>query len=155
MNSLARLHRLQKIRDLLEKEYTEEEISNELSVSVRTVQRLKKDLRAMQMSDLTPLEVTEKRAEVYLDLIECIVEAKTRYEECVGKKDNKYAKLFLETWINTIMKKAKLFGLDKVAPNTAIQINTVTTTPRQVDPIVGMEISKDIKSAHEGEYSDE
>ena len=157
LKELARVQRLQKVRDMLDRDCTEEEISQNLDISVRTVQRLKRDLRALQTSDLTPVEVASKRAEVYLDLTETISEAKERYLECVENNDLKYAKLFLEMWSKIIMDKAKLYGLDKVSPNTAIQINTVTNnTPRhqQVDSLIGMEISEDIKLAHEETFED-
>ena len=111
--SIAERHkRLTAIKELAESGKSDANIAEELGISLTTVKRNKKYLEELNLSDLTPEKIAEKRAEIELELIEAIGEAKAQFE--TNKDKYKAARSWFISWMDAVKLKMQLYGLDSV-----------------------------------------
>lgn len=142
-----RVRRLQQIDQLNKKGLQNTEIAKNMDVSLSVVKRLQKYLSNLRQADLTPEIIGNKRSEIYLELLEATAEARAlffRYKEptackkCdgTGLHNEKMcascrglgeihttldANRFFRSWLETIEKKAKLYGLDSIRADMTLQ----------------------------------
>jgi hypothetical protein len=154
ITDVERVQRLHQVDQLSQEGLTDNKISEELGLGIQVVKRLQKYLKNLKVADLTPEILSEKRAELYLELSEAAEEAREQFElyrlpricsycngdgkvedvvcdECKGQGGMHFprdANRFLETWTNIIEKKARLYGLDRVKTDNIINFNTQFNT---------------------------
>lgn len=80
VSSLDKFRRLHAMRDLIEEGKTDMEIVRELGMSLRSVQRNKRYLKDLAVADLTNKEISEKRQELYIELIEATEEIRNLFD---------------------------------------------------------------------------
>ena len=81
INTTERLQRLYAMRSMVDDGKSNKEICDELGMSLPTVIRSRKYLEELSVADLTSKEIGEKRQELYLELCEATLEAKTLFEK--------------------------------------------------------------------------
>uniref|UniRef100_A0A6H1ZLR9 Putative DNA binding, helix-turn-helix domain containing protein n=1 Tax=viral metagenome TaxID=1070528 RepID=A0A6H1ZLR9_9ZZZZ len=151
VNTLERFKRLHEIRDLIEEGKSDQDIAETLGMSLQTIRRNKKYLDDLSVADLTAKEISEKRGELYLELIEAAKEAQDAYHEYRTLEKPTAAKMFFSSWIQTIELRAKLFGLDSMKLENFTQINTQVNLaePEKIDIESGRKLADMLKKAHE------
>ena len=156
ISSVDKWKRLQEIKRLQEEDKTDQEIADITTLPIATVKRNIKYLKNLQLSDLKPEQIAEKRAEIYLELVEAGEEAKKYHDkyESAGTVDKlKQAKGYYFIWLKTIELKMTLYGLDKQKPETLVQVNNQyngNTQPlEKVDYAIGERIANALKKSHE------
>ncbi len=157
ISQLERFQRLHKIKELVDAGKSQSEISTELGIPLKTIQRNVKYLDDLNVADLTSKEVAEKRSELYLELIEATEEAKDMF---IRYKDNDNpiaARKFFMSWLEAIEMRAKLYGLDSIKVGSLTQINNQFNSPAPdvVDIDTGRKIAKMIIDKHESKLRDE
>lgn len=123
---LDRFKRLQAIRDLKEEGKSDQEIADEIGMSLVAVKRNVKYLDDLAVSDLTSKEIAAKRQELFLELSEATNEAKALFEKYRDNTSSSSTdiKRWFMAWLESIEAKAKLYGLDNLKVDNLIQVNT-------------------------------
>lgn len=156
VNTVDRMQRLIKTRELIDEGKTVTEISTELAIPIATVNRYISYLDELKISDLGAEEVAQKRQELYLELIEAAMEARREFDKhkiLPGGGVN--AKRMFDAWMKTVELRQELFGLH----NTKLeftQINTLNqyNPPDRIDTVVGDKLSAALKKTHEQKVTD-
>lgn len=163
VNTVERVMRLQEIKKLKDEGLSNNKISKELGISIATVQRNVKHLDEISVADLTPEDISKKRAELDLDLQEIQEKAKEQFEiyaaksnkpEDVEKAKPSVARSFMTTWQSAIEMRAKLFGLDNVKTDPLVQFNQQNNyqVPDKVSAGAAKKIADAIKQEHYKKY---
>lgn len=120
-------------------------------MSVTTLNRNKKYLEELSLSDLTPDEIGKKRAELYLELSEAGEEARGLFEKYKEEDKPISARSFFMSWMEVIQLKMKLYGLDSVKIDSFTQINQQfnMNEPDLIDKEIGDRLAKALKEGHE------
>lgn len=148
ISGLERLQRMHSIKELLADNKSDSEIAQELGMSLDTVKRNKKWLEDVAVADLTSKEIGEKRAELYLELLEAAAEAQALFEK--HKDSSKTANTWMLRWIDTIKLRSELYGLNNIKVGALVQINNQNPPrePEKVSAEEGEKISNAIKNRH-------
>lgn len=156
ISTYDRFKRLHEIRRLIEEGKTDNDIAKEIGMSLSAVQRNKQYLKDLAIADLTSEEVGEKRAELYLELLEASTEAQKLFEETKEKKP-KSANTWMLRWLDTIKLRITLYGLDSVKVGSLVQVNNLTQfkEPERISSELADKISKEIKEVHSRRLKDE
>ena len=152
ITTVDRFNRLFNIKALVEEGKTDNQISEELGMSIPAVKRSMKYLEDLAVADLTSREVGEKRGEIYVELVEATDEAKKLFEYYRDNNDSVAAKRFFSSWLESIQLRMKLYGLDslKVEAYTQInQLNQYADIPDKIDMVAGARLADMIKRKHE------
>ena len=150
--AVEKAQRLVKIKELLADGRDKDYISKELGMTKRAVARNIKALENLSVSDLTTEQIAEKRQELYIELLEAAAEARTqfdKYKDIVGAAID--AKRFFSAWLDTIVARQKLYGLDSIKMDnlTQVNINQYSRPVDRVDSNVANQISRMLKDNHE------
>ena len=153
ITAVERTQRLLEVKDLLEQGITKPaKISEKLGLSLDAVRRNIRYLDDLAISELDPVQMAEKRKELYVELIDAASEAREMFDKYKLLKDGGVnAKRFFDSWMETIKIRQSLFGLDSVKVDSLTQINTVNqyTPIDKIDYTIGDKIAKALKSSHE------
>jgi predicted transcriptional regulator len=118
-----RLKRLAEIRNMVDEGMTDYQIANAIGMPIQTVKRNRTYLEDLAKSDLTSEEVANKRAELYTELTEAMVEAREMFDKFKLEKPS-IARNYFISWMETINYRMRLYGLDNVKSDTYLtQIN--------------------------------
>jgi len=152
-----RVIRLHKIDELNGEGKTDGQISEELGMSIMAVKRSQGYLKNLKIANLTPVELAEKRMELWLRLDKAKIEAVALFDRyktpttckiCGGSghdRKNKEAPcyncrgegeidkatkavLFHKQWVDVIREKAKIYGFDSVKSGNTVNINQLYTS---------------------------
>lgn len=155
INTVERFQRLTAIKELLDEDFTDNEIAEELGMTVQTVRRNKKYLKELSISDLKPQDIAEKRAELYVELMGASSEAKGMYDKYKEEDKGLLARNFFISWMETIQLRMKLYGLDAVKVDSLTQINNISyIEPDKIDLDAGRKIADAIVRSHEKKNQD-
>jgi len=148
---VERYDRLKKVKDLLDEGKESSEISKELDIPIRTVQRYEKYIAELALSDISKEEIAEKRQEIYLEALEASNEARTQFMKFRDEEKAQSAKMFFAAWMDSLKLRMQLYGLDSVRSTPTTQINQQINTyePEKVDSEIGKKLSDLIKKSHE------
>ena len=152
ITTVDRFNRLFQIKAFVEEGKTENQIAEELGMSLPSVKRNIKYLDDLAVADLTSKEVGEKREEFYIELVEATEEAKKLFEKYRDDNDSVAAKRFFSSWLESIQLRMKMYGLDslKVESYTQInQLNQYSDIPDKIDMEAGIRLADMIKRKHE------
>ena len=153
ITAVERTQRLLEVKDLLDQGITEPAaISKKIGLSLDAVRRNIRYLDDLAVSELDPVQMAEKRKELYVELIDAASEARKMFDKYKELTDGGVnAKRFFDSWMETIKIRQNLFGLDSVKIDSLTQINTVNqyTPVDKIDCRIGERITKAIKSDHE------
>ena len=152
ITTVDRFNRLFQIKALVDEGKTDNQISEELGMSLPSVKRNIKYLDDLAVADLTSKEVGEKRGEIYVELVEATEEAKKLFEKYREENDSVAAKRFFSSWLESIQLRMKLYGLDslKVESYTQInQLNQYSDISDKIDMEAGVRLADMIKRKHE------
>jgi len=163
--------RLYHIKEAIDEGKTDIDIAKELGMSLRAVQRNKSYLKDLAIADLTNKEISAKREELYLELLEATGEIRVLfdfYKEpkicpiCKGEKViiinekttpctlchskggihfPKEARRFYDAWLEAVELRAKLYGLDTMKVDSLIQVNQFTQY-NSVSDVIDVESGK-------------
>ena len=145
--------RLHVIKEAIDEGKTDIQIAEEYGMSLRTVQRNRIYLKDLAIADLTNKEISSKREELYLELLEATGEIRGLFDFyktpqicpiCKGnrvitvdEKSNpctlchskgvihfpKEARRFYDAWLEAVELRAKLYGLDTIKVDSLVQLN--------------------------------
>lgn len=161
IKTVDRILRLKEIKKLKDEGKSNNDISKELGISIATVQRNVKHLKEVSVADLSPEEISSKRAELDLDLQEIQEKAREQFElySAKNKKDIENAKptvarAFMISWQSAIEMRAKLFGLDNVKQDALVQFNQQNNiqVPDKVSAGTAKKLADAIKQEHYKKY---
>jgi len=146
-----RFRRLHEIRELVEEGLTDYEISEKTGIALASIKRNKKYLEDLAVADLTSKEISEKRGELYMELLEATLEAKKMFEKYRDAGKATFAKSFFSSWIEALDMRAKLYGLNNIKMDSFTQINTVNYQhePDKIDYVAGEKLADMLKKSHE------
>jgi len=152
ISATERMKRIYEIKELTEAGMSPAQVSNELGMSLEAVKRNIKYLRELETSLLDPELVMAKRVELDNALLEAVEEARNMFFELKGKGDIKLARSFHQRWTETLMNRAKLYGLDTIKVENITQVNTqnnVFTEDVKLDKKTLDKIINSIVGSHE------
>jgi len=145
--------RLYHIKEAIDEGKSDIQIAEELGMSLRAVQRNKSYLKDLAVADLTNKEISAKREELYLELLEATGEIRELFNFykdpkicpiCNGEKvitisekmipcelcnkkgfihSPKEARRFYDAWLEAVELRAKLYGLDTMKVDSLVQLN--------------------------------
>lgn len=159
VSSIDRFKRLEAIKKLSEDGKTDQEIADLTGISIMAVKRNQTYLKNLQLSDLTPEQVAEKRSEIYLELIEAGDKAKDlhdKYEQTGDLKKLTQAKGYYHIWLKTLEMRAMLYGLNSIKIPPAIQVNNQYNSyeSEKVDNLTAVKIADALKKSHEDKLAE-
>jgi len=161
ITTIDRFKRLHAIKAGIDEGKSDNAIADELGMSLAAVKKNKKYLKDLAVSDLTSEEISEKRQEIYLELLEMTDEVKTLLEDWKGREGSSAADIrrWIVSWLEIVQLKAKLLGLDNVKKDTLsayAQINQLNqyTNPGKIDRKAGEKLAAMLKSQHERKVKD-
>jgi len=111
LSTVDRVKTLQQVKVLLDEGKSNNEISAALGLPGNTVINNIRYLNELAAENLTPEVMGNKRSELYLDLSYATNEAKIAFEKYRNSDDGINAKRFLDAYIQSIIERAKLYGL--------------------------------------------
>jgi len=151
ITAVERVRRLNSIKELLDKETAPDEIAKELGMTRRAVDRNIKYLSELNVSDLTTDQIAEKRRELYVELLEAAAEAKELFDKYKEVDRPVDAKRFFAAWMDTILMRQKLYGLDSIKMDnlTQVNVNQYIQPVDKIDYNIADRISKMLKESHE------
>jgi len=154
IDTVERIRRINLINELLIEGKTDKEISQELNIPIVTVKRNIRYIDDLKTADLSSEEIGEKRAELFVELLDAAEKAKTLYNDNI---DNyKSARAAFISWMETIKLRMQLFGLDNVKTDNFTQINNLQVVKRdKIDSTTGERIAEMMKKDHERRVSQE
>ena len=153
-STIGRIKRLIAVKNFLDDGKTTKEIAVILDTREEAISQDRRYLRELLELGLTPDAINEKRGELYLEYCDATDEAKKLFEQyrddTLAKSTDK--KRFFMAWIDTIDRKAKLWGFDNVkidigAINT--QINQGVEYAEKLDYDTKQKIATAIKDDYE------
>jgi len=160
IKTVERILRLKEIKKLKDEGKSNNDVSKELGISIATVQRNVKHLEDISVADLTPEDLSSKRAELDLDLQEIQEKAKEQFEIYAAKDTTpeekksaspSVARSFMLTWQAAIEMRAKLFGLDSVkADGITFNQQNNYQVPDKVSSSAAKKIGDALKQEHYG-----
>jgi len=145
LSAVERIKLLSEVKELVEQGKSDNQIANELGVTLGAVKRSIKYIEELSQSVLTTEEIRTARSEVDNQFLEAEEEArKLFYEALQGypvidkngsevlkedgtllrKIDRGLVEKFHRLWTETSMKRAVIYGLDKIKQDNFIQVNT-------------------------------
>jgi len=151
ITAVERVRRLNSIKELLDKETAPDEIAKELGMTRRAVDRNIKYLSELNVSDLTTDQIAEKRRELYVELLEAAAEAKELFDKYKVDDRPVDAKRFFAAWMDTILMRQKLYGLDSIKMDnlTQVNVNQYIQPVDKIDYNIADRITKMLKESHE------
>lgn len=119
-------------------------------MALTTVRRNLKYIDDLSTSDLTASQVSAKRAELYLELVEAAKEAQELFHNNKVEKPQT-ANTFFIRWLDSIKLRMQLYGLDNVKIDSFTQVNQQFNnyTPEKIDAVAGRKLADIIKKKHE------
>jgi hypothetical protein len=117
-----RINRLVEVQKLVEKGIDKIDVSNQLGVSVKTIERDLLEIEKLKNSSLSPEIQNEKRAEFYLKLLEASQDIYENYLSCVKDKNFLNANRFFSNFLSAMSKMMELFSLSG-GVGVAVQVN--------------------------------
>ena len=152
-----RFARMKEVKVLEEDGKTDQQIADGTGLSLTTVKRYKRYLKEIDVCDLTPEDIHEKRIELYEEAIEAGEEAKKLFEECRNDKKWQAAKSWFLGWMDSMRFRAQLYGLDNVKIESFTQINQQINTyePDKIDVTAGQKLADILKKSHEARLKDQ
>jgi predicted transcriptional regulator len=130
-----RMERMLKVKELMEDGLTPSQIATELGMTLPTVKRNAVYLEQLQQADLTAQEMSERRGELYLELMEATAEAKALFDDYKVNGEPIHAKYMFAAWMDSIELRAKLYGLTQTKIDVNTQINTLNEYNRSADKL--------------------
>ena len=151
-----RFARLKEVKVLEEDGKTDQQIADGTGLSLTTVKRYKRYLKEIDVFELSPEDIHEKRIELYEEAIEAGEEAKKLFEECKTNKKWQAAKSWFLGWMDSMKFRAQLYGLDNVKIDSFTQINQQINTyePDKIDTVAGQKLADLMKKSHETKLKD-
>ena len=129
-----RFRRISEIKDLQEEGKSDYAISEETGIPIATVKRNIKYIKDLANAELSPEEISGKRAEIYLELKEAIVKAKQLFNNASEAEDPVMASIaiqrFFNMWMEALKSTAGLYGLDTVKVDNYFQFNQLNQMNR-------------------------
>jgi len=128
---VGRIKKLIQVKEYTDAGMTAPEIAEIYGCGRAAIDQDRRYIRELLELGLTPDAINEKRGEIYLEYCDAGYEAKMMFEKYrddpLAKSTDK--KRMFMAWIETIEKKAKLWGFD----NVKIDIGAINTQVNQVD----------------------
>lgn len=152
-----RMQRMLQVKELMEEGMSESKIAAELGMTLPTVKRNIVYLEQLLNADLTPHEISSKRGELYMELMEATAEAKALFDDYKVNKDPIHAKYMFSAWLDAIELRAKLYGLTQTKIDVNTQINTLNEYSRSADRLPARNaeaVKKAILDAHDRKVRD-
>lgn len=147
-----RMERMLKVQELMEDGKSENQIAEELGMTLPTVKRNIVYLEQLHNADLTPEEMSARRSELYLELLEATAEARAMFDDLKVNGQPIHAKYFFNAWMEAIELRAKLYGLTQTKIDVNTQINTLNEYNRTADKLPSVQaeaVKKAILDAHD------
>lgn len=128
---VGRIKRLIQVKEYTDDGMSAVEIAKIFGCGKEAIDQDRRYIRELLDLGLTPDAINEKRGEIYLEYCDAGEEAKRMFEsyrDDPNAKSTDKKRMFM-AWIDTIERKAKLWGFD----NVKIDIGAVNTQINQVD----------------------
>ncbi len=154
ITTIEQIKRLKEVKRLKSEGQTNQQVSDEIGISLTSVQRATQQLKKIDVSDLSPKDIAEQRGTLDLEFQEIAEYAKVQFEEWKEEKPS-VANSFLRTWASVTEQRAKLFGLDAQKIESFTQINQLNQydVPDKIAIRDGEKIAEAIKKSHETKVS--
>lgn len=151
ITTVEKIQRLSSIKEMIEDEKSDSQISKETGMNLASVKRNRKYLEELSVSDITTEERAERRSELYIELVDASKEAQELFEKYKNDDKATSAKMFFSSWLETIQLRMKLYGLEihKADSFTQIQINNRYVEPDVINMRDGIKMASMIKKSHE------
>ena len=133
VTQVERLNRQIKIKELLEKNMSPQDIADEIGMSIEAVKRNIKYLEDVNVSLLSPEEVEFRRKEANDEVDKACETARELIDICKENMDMLNAKKFHDSWLAAIKLKAELYALKDIKVETVVnntQINSYDSSPQ-------------------------
>lgn len=124
VTAVERAERFSTIKTLLDEGYSDVQISEKMNMALPIVKRQIRQLDEMSKSVISIEEMHKTLLEVDAELLEAISEAKRLFEKVKDGSQHSAIRNYLQLWVDTAVKRAALYGLDKVKQDALIQVNT-------------------------------
>lgn len=150
--TVEKFQRLEKIKELVDEGKDETFIANELNIPVITIRRNMKYLEDLELSDIASKDRSEKRAELYLELLNAATQAQELFATAKNLDKHSAARSAFSSWMETVQLRMRLYGLENFKFESYTQINNQVnqyTEKERVPKAIGEKIANMLKSAHE------
>lgn len=150
LSTVDRVKTLQEMRKLVDEGKSNAEIASIMNLSMSTVANNRRYLLELASESLTPEILGNKRSELYLDLVYATQESRDLFEKYRDNNDGINAKRFLDAYIQSIIERARLYGIYTSA-EAGVTINQQFNNfvPDNVNTVDGARIADIIKNSHE------
>lgn len=144
ISQVERIKKMTQIRDLADQGLSNTAIAEKVGMEIQSIKRMKIYIDELAISELSSKEISNKRAELYIEVTEAAIEARSLFDKfkewikcgvCKGKGEIRIkggtracpqckglggyirtgeAKKFFDAWMDSIDRRMRLYGLDNI-----------------------------------------